>query len=143
MSTNTDWMRDRIERWLDVALSNVRDAASVDEHIDWVLEADIPRGTMFDIALKAYAILIKSIAVRHAPAIPALFIRLRGVSSTLTLAAPKDMQEIKDQWRDIEPPSLVLLGGNYRSDALVEEYRCPLAFGLLTPPIAGVVAVYS
>lgn len=134
----------KIAAWLDASLDDVRDAVAVDEHIDYVLGEAISQERTIEASLLAFSYLLQRVLEQRAPVIPALFIRLRSLSNKMTLATPADLQAVKEQWREIEPPSLVLLGRHYRSYLpFVEEYRCPLRFSLFTPPVEGVVSYYS
>jgi len=137
-------LRAKIEKWLDDVLNDVREGVSVHEHIDYVLSEALPQSSTIDVSLQAFAILLRCVVERRVPVVPGLHIRLRGLSSKITVVTPSDLQAIKEQWRFIEPPSLILQEQNFRNYLpYVEEYRCPLRFSLFTPSIAGVAAFYK
>lgn len=136
--------RARIEAWIDETIRDVTDASSGYDHIDYILDEKISPPSGIEVALQSFTILLQCVLERRAPVLPGLFIRLKPLSDALTLATPSSLEAVKEQWREIEPPSLILYGLNYRNFVrIVEEYHRPLRFSLFAPPIDGVFAYYS
>ena len=136
-------LRQRIELWVEANLGSVSVRNPVSNHLDEVLGRPVERPDIIDLSLHAYAILVDQMQKLRMPAQPVLVIPLRSESIRLEATVPQDLPSIKSLWRQVEPPSLYLFSWDAsRLLEVCEEYRAPLVFDPMPPPIAGTYAYY-
>lgn len=139
-----DQVEQRVSEWVHKNLHGVDVAHPASDHLNIILGRDLEMDTMIDLSLVAFQILIEEIESYHNPVQPMLFIRLISERKRLQAKTPKNLSEIKDEWRSIEPPELYLLDWDTRKFlSIYEEYRCPLQFDLFRLEDDSIYAFYS
>lgn len=132
-----------IAQWLSESLALVGSKRVIDDHIDAILQQEIPTSEAVEVSIEAFRVLLRLLKQMSTPAQPALVIPLESISKEITQAVPRDMEDLKSQL-SIEPPSLFLLSWeSAKIKALCEEYSTPLPFALFNPIPEGVYVSYT
>jgi hypothetical protein len=134
----------RMRDWIENSLHRVDVRHPQSMHLDELLGSRLHDVDQLNLALTAFRYLIDELARVSMPVQPAIAIPLLGESTVIQAAVPRSMDEVRRQWRSVEPPRLYMLDLSLYSHPLIREsYTTPLPFHLFTPAIDGVYAFYE
>lgn len=121
-------MDQKIHLWLTKELGNLSYENPISIHLDQLLGEEIEKGSLLDISIKAFLMLVDQLGDKRSLAIPLLVIPLKVIGSQLVMETPRDLAMLVNHL-DYEPPSLYLLHPDIlKYPEYCEEYKCPLPF---------------
>lgn len=112
-------------------------------HIDEIVSGLTGSSEWFRASLEAFRLVVEQLMALDTPAQPLLVIPLLSGSTQLQATVPSELNMAMTMADDLEPPSLYLLAWEawfYLDET--EEYKVPLKFELIDPPIQGIYEYY-
>ncbi len=136
-------MEQVVLNWIEQHIDQVAPRNPVGNHIDEITDTPLEGVEALHVSLQALAPLIRHLAVRDFPVQPILVVPLLYGTSRLAAACPSNLPEVYQNLHGSEPPSLYMQ--HWEAGIFLdpqEEYKRPLSFSLLEPPITGLYTYY-
>jgi len=141
-SVMPELLKDAIATWVEANLQEVSGVYPISNHIDEILGRSVQEPEAIELSINAYEFLVEMLRSLGVPVQPRLVIPLTWDTNELQRTVPQTLEEIRDQWRKCEPPSLFLLAWDRsRYLTIYEEYERPLPFN--PTPVTDTYAFYT